>query len=83
MSDITISSQDLRAVMLVIGSIADKIRPSVTVSEDDMRSITWGIFSLLRKVNPNFDQDVYDWLLTVKNLGHPVTAPSSEEDDDE
>ena len=80
MSDMIITSEDLRSVMLVIRSIMDKVRPSVTITEDDMRSITWGIFSLLRKVNPNFDSDVYDWLLTVKNLGHPVTAPSSEEE---
>ena len=77
MSDITISSQDLRSIVMVVGSIAEKIRLSVT--EDDMRSITWGSLSLLRKINTNFDQDVFDWLLMMKNLGHPVTAPSEEE----
>ena len=79
MSDITISSQDLRSIVMVVGSIAEKIRLSVT--EDDMRSITWGSLSLLRKISTNFDQDVFDWLLMMKNLGHPVTA--SEEDEDE
>jgi len=77
MSDITISSQDLRSIVMVVGSIAEKIRLSVT--EDDMRSITWGSLSLLRKINTNFDQDVFDWLLMMKNLGHPVTAKEDSE----
>lgn len=79
MSDMIITSEDLRSIMLVVKQIMDKVRPSVTVSEDDMRSITWGSLSLLRKINTNFDSDVYDWLLMMKNLGHPVVSSSEEE----